>query len=359
MRVHLPAVSGMTMVENTFIDRFMPAASGDFVKIYLYLLRCVQEGHTDVTVPQVADALNYTESDVKRAMGYWKKMRMLDFDGEDDAEIPAAEGPASESVMGSPAAEKTASGAAGGKITEFPQQLKTALSKEELRSLIFVAETYLGRPLTSTEQRTLLYFANDLGMDVDLIDYLLDYCVSKNHTSFHYIQKVAQNWTEKGIRTAEQARREGDPFRREYHEIFRSLGLQGRSPTPSEMEYMDRWLDTYAFGTDLICMACERTILQIGKAQFSYTDSILRSWHESSVRSPGDVKVLDLQHEQAVRQARSRELSSARTTPAGKYVNFEPSGSDWNDLAMQVMQAQNGRPEPAGVPEASGEVSAQ
>ena len=38
MRVHLPGTGGMTMVENTFIDQFMPAASGDFVKIYLYLL---------------------------------------------------------------------------------------------------------------------------------------------------------------------------------------------------------------------------------------------------------------------------------------------------------------------------------
>ena len=64
MRVHLPGTGGMTMVENTFIDQFMPAASGDFVKIYLYLLRCVQDGQTDVTVSQVADALNYTEADV-------------------------------------------------------------------------------------------------------------------------------------------------------------------------------------------------------------------------------------------------------------------------------------------------------
>ena len=89
MRVHLPGNGGMTMIENTFIDRFMPAASGDFVKIYLYLLRCVQEGHTDVTISQIADALNYTEADVKRALGYWKRMRMLDFDDDED-ELEAA-----------------------------------------------------------------------------------------------------------------------------------------------------------------------------------------------------------------------------------------------------------------------------
>lgn len=338
MRVHLPGTGGMTMIENTFIDQLMPAASGDFVKIYLYLLRCVQEGRTDVTVSQVADALNYTEADVKRAMGYWQKLRMLDFDSEENERVPdAAEAKTAGSDSRSTAEEKAVT-PAGGKITEF--RAKSA-SREEIRSLIFVAENYLGRLLTPTEQRTLLYFMNDLGMDIDLIDYLLDYCVSKNHTSFHYIQKVAQNWTQKGIRTPEQARLEGDPYRREYFEIFRALGIQNRTPTPAETEFMDRWLDEYGFGTDLICLACERTILQIGKAQFSYTDSILRSWHESEVSSVPDVKKLDQLHMQTVRQVQDRQAASAGRMSAGRFVNFEPSGNDWDDLAMQIMDTQD------------------
>ena len=350
MRVHLPGTGGMTMVENTFIDQFMPAASGDFVKIYLYLLRCVQDGQTDVTVSQVADALNYTEADVKRAMGYWQRMQMLDYDGDDHTQSGAAVDSARSVSQSAPAAlddtavEKPDTAAAGGKITEFrPAQPQKTPSREELRSLIFVAENYLGRLLTPTEQRTLLYFLTDLGMDSDLIDYLLEYCISNNHTSFHYIQKVAQNWYQEGIRTVEQARSEGSLFKNEYFEIFRSLGIQGRVPTPAETEYMDRWLDEYAFTTDLICKACERTILQIGKAQFSYTDSILRSWHENNVRSLPDVEKLDRLHAQTASQVQGRQ-AAARTASAGRFVNFEPSEDNWDDLAMQVMQAQDADP---------------
>ena len=352
MRVHLPGNGGMTMVENTFIDRFMPAASGDFVKIYLYLLRCVQEGQTDVTISQIADALNYTEADVKRALGYWKKMQMLDYDAdESEAGGSVSAGSAAVSSGTAVPAGVTASGTAGSaqassgsKIMEFrPAQPQKSPSQEEISSVFFIAETYLGRLLTTTEQRTLLYFMTDLGMDADLIDFLLEYCVSKNHTSFHYIQKVAQNWYRDGIRTVEQARREGSLFRNEYFEIFRSLGIQNRMPTPAETEYMDRWLGEYAFTTDLICKACERTILQIGKAQFSYTDSILRSWHENNVRSIADVEKLDQLHAQTASQVQSRQ-SAARTAQAGRFVNFEPSGNNWDDLAMQVMQAQDADP---------------
>ena len=181
-------------------------------------------------------------------------------------------------------------------------------------------------------------------MDSDLIDYLLEYCISNNHTSFHYIQKVAQNWISKGIRTPEQARREGSALRNEYYEIFRALGIQSRTPTPAEIEYMDRWLNEYAFTADLICQACERTILQIGKAQFSYTDSILRSWHENQVRSLADVKKLDELHAQTARQVQSRQSAVQRPAAAGRFVNFEPSGNDWDDLAMQIMETQNADP---------------
>lgn len=353
MRVHLPGNGGMTMVENTFIDRFMPAASGDFVKIYLYLLRCVQEGHTDVTISQLADALNYTEADVKRALGYWKRMRMLDFDDDSDSGDRMSAGPvvmSSGSVAAAPAGTASSGAASsdsvssGSKIMEFrPAQPQKSPSRDEISSVFFVAETYLGRLLTTTEQRTLLYFMTDLGMDADLIDFLLEYCVSKNHTSFHYIQKVAQNWYQEGIRTVEQARSEGSLFKNEYFEIFRSLGIQGRVPTPAETEYMDRWLDEYAFTTDLICKACERTILQIGKAQFSYTDSILRSWHENNVRSLPDVEKLDRLHAQTASQVQGRQ-AAARTASAGRFVNFEPSENNWDDLAMQVMQAQDADP---------------
>ncbi len=343
MRVHLPGTGGMTMIENTFIDQFMPAASGDFVKIYLYLLRCVQEGKTDVTVSQVADALHYTESDVKRAMGYWKKLHMLDYDSEETPDGVSSVQGASGQSTGSEKPLGALSEQAGGKITEFrPAQSQKTPSEEDVASLFFVAENYLGRLLNPSEQHTLLYFITDLGMDIDLIDYLLEYCISRNHTSFYYIQKVAQNWTQKGIRTVEQAKREGDLYRSEYYEIFRSLGITGRAPTAPETEYMERWLNEFGFGTDLICEACRRTILQTGRAQFSYADSILRSWHENGVRTSVDIQNLDQIHARTSQSDPSRSSQDAsRRQNAGRFVNFASSGSNWDDLAMQVMQNQN------------------
>lgn len=63
-----------TMVANEFIDRYMAGANGEYVKVYLYILR--HEGQVR-DAGQIADDLNHTESDVRRAIGYWVRQGVL------------------------------------------------------------------------------------------------------------------------------------------------------------------------------------------------------------------------------------------------------------------------------------------
>lgn len=64
------------VVSNQFIDTCMAAANGEYVKVFLYLLRhandAVQPGISDI-----ADALNHTDADVRRAVAYWEKVGVL------------------------------------------------------------------------------------------------------------------------------------------------------------------------------------------------------------------------------------------------------------------------------------------
>ena len=66
--------AAVTAVSNTFIDEYMGTASGEYVKVYLYLLR--HEGE-NIEIPDIADALNHTEADVRRALAYWERAGVL------------------------------------------------------------------------------------------------------------------------------------------------------------------------------------------------------------------------------------------------------------------------------------------
>ena len=76
MKLHLPQDGGVTIIENDFIDLYMPYANGEFVKVYLYILRCEGCG-VELSVSSIADVFNHTESDVHRALTYWEKLRLL------------------------------------------------------------------------------------------------------------------------------------------------------------------------------------------------------------------------------------------------------------------------------------------
>ncbi len=64
----------VTVVADDFIDHYMAAANGEYVKVYLYILRHRGEA---LSQEMIADALNHTESDVRRALTYWEKAGVL------------------------------------------------------------------------------------------------------------------------------------------------------------------------------------------------------------------------------------------------------------------------------------------
>ena len=81
LKLGLPA--NVTVVSNEFIDQYMAAANGEYVKVFLYLLRHERE---DLDLASIADALNHTEADVKRALAYWKRTGVLAEDDREEAD---------------------------------------------------------------------------------------------------------------------------------------------------------------------------------------------------------------------------------------------------------------------------------
>ena len=61
------ASASATFVPNIFIDQYMTQANGEYVKIYLYLLRCMNQTHSDFSLSRLADHFDCTERDILRA----------------------------------------------------------------------------------------------------------------------------------------------------------------------------------------------------------------------------------------------------------------------------------------------------
>ena len=75
--IHTSNPAGITCVSNVFIDTYMKEANGEYVKIYLYLLRCLGQREIPFSIPAMADKLEYTEADIRRALAYWERQGLL------------------------------------------------------------------------------------------------------------------------------------------------------------------------------------------------------------------------------------------------------------------------------------------
>ena len=76
-----------TYVSNNFIDYYMTAANGEYVKIYLYLLRCMNATDRSFSLSAAADRLDHTEKDIQRALMYWEKMKLLKLDYDNQKQL--------------------------------------------------------------------------------------------------------------------------------------------------------------------------------------------------------------------------------------------------------------------------------
>ena len=169
-----------TVVSNLFIDNYMKDANDAQLKIYLYLLRMFQ-AHIGVSVSDIADRFNHTEKDVMRALRYWEKCGVLTLEFGSDRDLcrirfnelaPARTDavPASKPVCPEPVSlpEAPASvplSAPAASVAVISHQTvpaadaweKPAYTLDELKifgqsestaQLFFIAEQYLGRPLS-------------------------------------------------------------------------------------------------------------------------------------------------------------------------------------------------------------------
>ena len=356
-----------TLVENEFIDNYMAAANGEYVKVYLLLLRHLNNPCVSLSIAHMADCLENTEGDILRALKYWEKegLLTLEYDragsvvGLEVGRVPKRSGPEAEAAFASPAypGGPAAQAAADTLPSQTSQVLPVApatpvsepdiplapkrsasRSRKELKQILFIAEQYLGKTLTRTDVDTITYFYDSLGFSADLIEYLIEYCVENGHKSMHYIQKVALSWADEHITSVEQAKNTSALYNKTCYSILNAFGIKGRGPAVAELEFIRKWTDTDGTDLELILEACNRTISAIHQPSFEYTDRILQNWRSHNVRTLADVRILDSAYEQEKNAQKKSSAKKPASTKASQSGYIERS-YDMDELEKQLLNS--------------------
>ncbi|MCI7130262.1 MAG: DnaD domain protein [Lachnospiraceae bacterium] len=330
-----------TVVPNYFIDAYMVHANGEYVKVYLYLLRCMNDPTMTFSISDVADKFEHTEKDIVRALKYWEKMHLLRLEFDENKELTGicfldvASMPSPQAPAISMQTKKVSASDVPPRENYSAAELRRLKEEADIQELLFVAEHYLGHTLNTTEMNAILYWKESLNFSGDLIDYLIESCVAKGHKSVHYMEKVALSWSKAGISTVTAAKEEASRHNELHVAVKKAFGIQGRDFVPYEKEYINTWQKDYGFGTEIISAACERTIRAIHQVSFEYADSILKNWKKHNVVSPADIQALDALHQE--RAAASAPKHTENTGKRNRFNDFPQRSYDTSQLEKELL----------------------
>lgn len=309
--------SEYTPVSNVFIDKHMPKARGEYVKVYLLGLKYSSAGEPGVSSEIMARTLHLLETDVMNAWNYWTDEGVINMTSIDE--------------MGNFRIDfniLTNTQSSNNNIN-----LLKELDNQSIKDMLQDIEKLLGRPLSTKEMTMYLGWIDEYNFNPELILLLIQYCASKGKTDSRYIEKVALSWSDLNVTSVEDAQQ----FIKKHEDkwinirkILNYLGMKDAEVMKPQELILDKWLNTFNFSVEVIEKASDVCFQRINKSDFKYIDGILTSWSKEGIKTLEDVAKKDYKKSIG-------KKSNVKTSTKGTFNNFEQRNYDYEDLEKRLL----------------------
>lgn len=295
-KINPSVFSNMFPVPACLVDENIRLASVVQLKTLLYFFRHAMAGESP-DVAETAKALYLDEADVADALVFWRERGILLSADDDAAPAPSSsEKTAQNESERAEKDEKTQSHT----VAEIPiskpshEQVAARLKEcEAFRDLFSEVQMKLGKTVGYDGQSVLIMLHDSYGLPIEVILMLVEYANSLHKTSYSYIAKLGKKWSELEIDTidaAEQYITEQTGTDALWREFCEMSGAKNSVPTVKQRRYLNVWHFQYGFSADMIYAAYEISVDRTEKMSLAYMDKVLKSWHESGIRTPSDVE---------------------------------------------------------------------
>lgn len=309
-----------TPVSNVFIEKYMPNARGEFVKVYLLMLKHSIAGEPGISGPILASSLNLLESDIMNALNYWSDLGVIKLTSIDPMNNFSVEFLDLSEDNFTPNKEVN---------------LLDALENKGINDMLKDIEKILGRTLSTKEMEMYLGWQKEFSFPSELILLLVEYCASKGKSDYRYIEKVALTWHDMNITTMAQAQnyiKQTEDKWVKIRKILSYLGIKNNDLMKPQEEMIDKWLTTYNFDLDVIKKACNICADRLNRADFKYIDGILTNWFNNNIKTLDDIAVKDKQFKKNYKKNTYNKNNSSNG-----FNNFEARSYDYESLERKLL----------------------
>ncbi len=291
-KMNLGSWNSIFAVPCAVVDDHIKLAGSAQLKVLLWFLRHAGQ---NVSIEEISKALAMHPADIKDAMQYWIENRIIENNSgelsptkltehQSSKKVPTNETVIKNDIEQPP--KKKQSKILRHQVPDTSYVVDRIASSKEFEALVHESEIILSRPVSNNDLAHFIMFHDDYGLPLDVILMILQYAVSVEKPNINYINKIALNWGEEEIDTiekAEQKIRKLELSNKAWSTVEKIIGLDHRSPTLSESEMVNRWINDWGYSEILIKEAYDRCVDSKGKYIAKYMDGIIKKWHADEI----------------------------------------------------------------------------
>jgi len=326
---------GHTLLENVFINHYMPQAPGSYVKVYILGLKYAQN-HSNIALSNetLAKTLDISEEEVAKAWKYWETQDIIRLcpyiDGSEDMVVDFL---SIKEIMLNIKEKKP-------QIDKYsPDRIIAARQNYKVRDMFEYIKKLYGREPSTNEIFTYLDWVDDYNMPPELVILLIEDCLSRSKKELPYLKQVAKNWFDAGVNTLDKANEYTDKHKEKWQKYSKVLNFLrvGRAPTAIEEEMLNKWFYQFNYSEEIVIRACTLMANTI-KPSFSYLDKILSEWHSKSLSTIQEIEAyITKSHNTAPAKGRTNNKTQKST-----FNNFSNRTYDANALEDKLLKKSRG-----------------
>lgn len=298
----LSSLFSNTLIPDIFFSEYLSEASGDFIKVYLYML-FLSKYDKDIKINDLSKKLVLPVKTIQDAVKYWEDKCLI---------------------------TKKNTGYIVNSIQEIElhklYKPKTALSAEQLqksaenqkraKAIDFINNKYFSGLMPTTWYPEIELWFKKYGFDEEVMIALFGYCFDMSALHKNYVQAVAEAWNKNNIKNFNDLDlyyEKQEKLKIIAKTISKKLGLS-RSLTQYEYAYIEKWVIDYGYSLDIIEIALKKTTSK-ANPNFDYLDKLLSDWHDRGFKTTNDIQAFLTEMKEKNKNVKQLE----KTTGYNKY----------------------------------------
>lgn len=305
----LSMIFSSTEISDVFFTEYLSQASGDSIKVYLYIL-FLSKYERDVKLNDLSKKLALSLKTIQDSLKYWEDCEVITkkttgyiVNNLQEMELHKLYKP---------------------KLSSVADTQKSTQNQYRAKAIEAINSSFFQGVMSPSWYNDIDLWFKKYEFDEQVMLALFRYCFERSALHRNYIQAVAESWSKNNIHTFSDL----DVYYEKQEKlnlikksISKKLGLN-RSLTQYEEAYIEKWMVDYGFSFDIIELALKKTTSK-SSFSFDYLDKILTDWHDHNLKSVPDIEAFLIDMKNKTKNVKTLEKKSFQNYEQRKYENFD------------------------------------